>query len=163
MCVITDSMITCINIQCYVVSLIIPQSRWSILAICLVFLILYVKKDSICLACPYDRLLLMCCSLKIVQQLYSLGARKVMVTAVGQIGCIPYQLARFHGNSSRCNEKINNAISLFNSGLKTMVQNFNGGQLPGAKFVYLDFYQSSQDLSSNGTSYGNSLWLRHAF
>ncbi|KAH1128603.1 hypothetical protein AAZX31_06G302700 [Glycine max] len=89
-----------------------------------------------------------------LSQLYSLGARKVMVTAVGQIGCIPYQLARFHGNNSRCNEKINNAISLFNSGLKKMVQNFNGGQLPGAKFVYLDFYESSQDLSSNGTSYG---------
>ncbi|KAL4375764.1 hypothetical protein AHAS_Ahas05G0314400 [Arachis hypogaea] len=87
-------------------------------------------------------------------QLYSLGARKVIVTAVGQIGCIPYQLARFHGNNSRCNEKINSAIQLFNSGLKRMVQNINGGQLPGAKFVYLDFYQSSQDLSSNGTSLG---------
>ncbi|KAK7246627.1 hypothetical protein RIF29_41497 [Crotalaria pallida] len=87
-------------------------------------------------------------------QLYSLGARKVMVTAVGQIGCIPYQLARFHGNNSRCNEKINNAILLFNSGLKKMVLNINGGQLPGAKFVFLDFYQSSQDLASNGASYG---------
>jgi len=96
-----------------------------------------------------------------VQQLYSLGARKVIVTAVGQIGCIPYQLARFHGNSTRCNEKINNAILLFNSGLKKMVQNFNGGQLPGAKFVFLDFYQSSSDLSSNGASFGNSLFYRH--
>ncbi|XP_020208507.1 GDSL esterase/lipase At1g33811 [Cajanus cajan] len=87
-------------------------------------------------------------------QLYSLGARKVMVTAVGQIGCIPYQLARFHGNNSKCNEKINSAILLFNSGLKEMVQNFNSGQLPGAKFVFLDFYQSSQDLSLNATSFG---------
>ncbi|XP_061339662.1 GDSL esterase/lipase At1g33811 [Gastrolobium bilobum] len=86
-------------------------------------------------------------------QLYSLGARKVIVTAVGQIGCIPYQLARIHGNN-RCNEKINDAILLFNSGLKRMVQNFNGGQLPGAKFVFVDSYQSSQDLSSNGTSSG---------
>ena len=87
----------------------------------------------------------------------------MIVTAVGQIGCIPYQLARFHGNNSRCNEKINNAVQFFNSGLKKMVQNINEGQLPGAKFVFLDFYQTSQDLSSNGTSFGKSLLLRHAF
>lgn len=81
----------------------------------------------------------------------------MIVTAVGQIGCIPYELARFNGNNSRCNEKINNAIVLFNSGLKKMVQNFNGGQLPGAKFVLMDSYKSSQDLSSNGKSFGNHL------
>lgn len=78
----------------------------------------------------------------------------MIVTSVGQIGCIPYQLARFRSNSSRCNEKINNAISFFNTGLKRMVQSFNGGQLPGAKFILVDFYQTSHDLSLNGTSYG---------
>uniref|UniRef100_A0A2N9I7T4 GDSL esterase/lipase n=1 Tax=Fagus sylvatica TaxID=28930 RepID=A0A2N9I7T4_FAGSY len=87
-------------------------------------------------------------------QLHALGARKVIVTAVGQIGCIPYQLARYHGNSSRCNEKINTAISLFNSGLRKLVDRFNGGQLPGAKFVYLDSYQSTKDLYLNASSYG---------
>ncbi|XP_050215710.1 GDSL esterase/lipase At1g33811 [Mercurialis annua] len=87
-------------------------------------------------------------------QLYTLGARKVIVTAVGPIGCIPYELARYNGNSSRCNEKINNAISMFNSGLLKMVQGFNNGQLPGAKFVYLDSYKSSNDLYLNGSSYG---------
>ncbi|KAJ6885200.1 hypothetical protein NC652_032023 [Populus alba x Populus x berolinensis] len=87
-------------------------------------------------------------------QLYALGARKVIVTAIGQIGCIPYQLARYNGTNSRCNEKINNAISLFNSGLLKLVQNFNNGRLPGAKFVYLDSYKSSNDLSLNGTSLG---------
>lgn len=90
-----------------------------------------------------------------LQQLYSLGARKVIVTAVGQIGCIPYQLARFNSNSSRCNENINKAILIFNSGLKKLVDNFNGGQLPGAKFVYLDAYQSTFDLFQNPTANGN--------
>lgn len=90
------------------------------------------------------------------QFLYQLGARKVVVTAVGKIGCIPYQLARYDNTTGkgRCNEGINSVINLFNVGLKTMVDRFNGGQLPGAKFVYLDSYQSTQDLSSNGTSYG---------
>ncbi|KAB1210927.1 hypothetical protein CJ030_MR6G019682 [Morella rubra] len=87
-------------------------------------------------------------------QLYTLGARKAIVSAVGQIGCIPYQLARYHGNSSRCNEKINMAISMFNSGLRKLVDRFNGGQLPGAKFVYLDSYQSTSDLYKNAASSG---------
>lgn len=92
-----------------------------------------------------------------IQQLYELGARKVIVTGVGQIGCIPYQLARYNGNSSRCNEKINQAISLFNSGLLKLTQSFNNGQLPGAKFVYLDSYKSTNDFYLNASSYGNFL------
>ncbi|KAI3464304.1 hypothetical protein Pfo_020967 [Paulownia fortunei] len=91
---------------------------------------------------------------KQLTELYNLGARKVVVTAVGQIGCIPYQLARYDGNGSRCNEEINNAISLFNRGLKRLVDRFNKGQLPGAKFVYLDSFQSSQDLVLNAKTYG---------
>jgi len=81
----------------------------------------------------------------------------VIVTAVGQIGCIPYELARINGNNTGCNDKINNAIQYFNSGLKQLVQNINGGQLPGAKFVFLDFYQSSADLALNGKSMGTIL------
>ncbi|PIN12497.1 Triacylglycerol lipase [Handroanthus impetiginosus] len=91
---------------------------------------------------------------KQLTELYNLGARKVIVTAVGQIGCIPYQLARYNGNGSRCNEEINSAISLFNKGLKRLVDRFNRGQLPGAKFVYLDSFKSSQDLVQNARTYG---------
>lgn len=86
--------------------------------------------------------------------LYQLGARKVVVTAVGQIGCIPYELARYNGNGSRCNEQINNGIAIFNSGLRKMVDRFNTGQLRGAKFVYLDTYKSTKDLVSNAAAYG---------
>ncbi|GAA0165211.1 lipase [Lithospermum erythrorhizon] len=88
-------------------------------------------------------------------QLYQLGARKVVVTGVGPIGCIPYELARYNGNGTRrCNEEINNAIVLFNSGLKKLVDNFNKGQLPGSTFVFLDSFQSSRDLAINARSYG---------
>ncbi|CAN0905398.1 GDSL esterase/lipase At1g33811 [Linum grandiflorum] len=103
-------------------------------------------------------------------KLYSMGARKVIVTSVGQIGCIPYQLARYTNNNnntnirnnntntnknSRCNENINRAISIFNTGLRRLVQRFNSGtELPGAKFVYLDFYKSTSDLYLNSTASG---------
>lgn len=91
-----------------------------------------------------------------MQQLHALGARKVIVSGIGQIGCIPYELARFNGNSSgKCNDKINKAISLFNSGLLKLVKDFNNGQLPGAKFVYLDSYRSTNDIILNASSYGS--------
>uniref|UniRef100_A0A7N0V9D9 Uncharacterized protein n=1 Tax=Kalanchoe fedtschenkoi TaxID=63787 RepID=A0A7N0V9D9_KALFE len=86
--------------------------------------------------------------------LYELGARKIIVTAVGQIGCIPYQLARYNGNDTRCNEKINSVVLLFNSGLRGLVQRFNRGALPGAKFVFLDSFESTKDLVTNAASYG---------
>ncbi|CAA2965764.1 GDSL esterase/lipase At1g33811 [Olea europaea var. sylvestris] len=89
-----------------------------------------------------------------LSNLHKWGARKVVVTGVGQIGCIPYELARYNGNGSRCNEEINNAIVLFNTGLKKLVDRFNKGQLPGAKFVYLDSYESSKDLVLNAKTYG---------
>ncbi|KAL3845684.1 hypothetical protein ACJIZ3_003087 [Penstemon smallii] len=91
---------------------------------------------------------------KQLTELYNLGARKVIVPGVGQVGCIPYQLARYDGNGSRCNEEINSAISLFNTGVKRLVDGFNKGQLRGAKFVYLDSFQSSKDLVQNARTYG---------
>ncbi|KAI3758658.1 hypothetical protein L6452_06227 [Arctium lappa] len=86
--------------------------------------------------------------------LYNLGARKVVVTAVGQVGCIPYELARYNGSNGRCNEEINNAIILFNSGLRKLVDRYNKGELQGATFVYMDSYYAIKDLMLNAQSYG---------
>lgn len=94
------------------------------------------------------------------QQLYDLGARKVVVVGVGQIGCIPYELARLQQDDSqvggRCNDRINNAISMYNSGLVRMVRRFNR-ELPGAKFVYINTFQSGRDLVDNAATYGSIL------
>ncbi|CAH9115924.1 unnamed protein product [Cuscuta epithymum] len=88
-------------------------------------------------------------------ELYSYGARKIVVTSIGQIGCIPYELARYNGNGiNKCNEEINNAISMFNSGLKRLVDKYNKGYLPGSKFVYLDSFASTKDLVVNAKRYG---------
>ncbi|XP_077231745.1 GDSL-like Lipase/Acylhydrolase superfamily protein [Tasmannia lanceolata] len=89
-------------------------------------------------------------------QLYRLGARKVVVTAVGRIGCIPYELARLDNdsNGSQCNTTINKAILPFNRGLQQMVDRFNNGDLPRARFVYVNSYDSSRDLVVHAASYG---------
>lgn len=49
---------------------------------------------------------------------------------------------------------INSAIILFNDGQKTLVDGYNRDHLQGAKFVYLDSFQSSQDLVQNAKTYG---------
>ncbi|KAJ0972932.1 hypothetical protein J5N97_020891 [Dioscorea zingiberensis] len=89
--------------------------------------------------------------------LYDLGARKVAIIGVGQIGCIPYELARYNTdeseNRTHCNEKINKAIAIFNKGLAKMVDRFNA-QLPGSKFIYVNTFESSKDLVKNAASYG---------
>lgn len=132
--------------QAYAASLIQDYSRQ--LTVC-------IFGPSLCYDCLSELLVNECACM---QGLYNLGARKVIVTGVGQIGCIPYQLARYNGNGSRCNEEINSAIVLFNSGLKRLVDGYNMGQLPGAKFVYLDSFRSSQDLVQNAKTYGNSIF-----
>lgn len=79
------------------------------------------------------------------------------VGAVGQIGCIPYQLARYDGggaNGSRCNERINRAVAIYNTGLQAMVNRFNV-ELPNAKFTFINNYGSFKDLLSNAASYGD--------
>ncbi|KAG5520340.1 hypothetical protein RHGRI_033047 [Rhododendron griersonianum] len=90
--------------------------------------------------------------------LYKFGARKIIVVGVGQIGCMPYQVAQYTGRNctgSRCNEEFNNVVDLFNTGLRKLVDRFNSGrELPGSKFVYLDLNQASKDLILNGASYG---------
>ncbi|XP_020597494.1 GDSL esterase/lipase At1g33811 [Phalaenopsis equestris] len=94
---------------------------------------------------------------RLLNQLYDLGARKVTVTGIGQIGCIPYELARLRApknkTGSRCNENINKAINIFNAGLLQMVKRFNSA-MEDAKVIYLNTYESSKDLTMNAISYG---------
>ncbi|PKU73380.1 GDSL esterase/lipase [Dendrobium catenatum] len=90
-------------------------------------------------------------------QLYELGARKVAAIGLGEIGCIPYELARLSSSNnktgSRCNEKINKAINIFNIGLLQMVKRFNR-DMEDAMFIYVNTYESSKDLVKNAMAYG---------
>ncbi|KAK8959237.1 GDSL esterase/lipase [Platanthera guangdongensis] len=94
---------------------------------------------------------------RLLNQLYELGARKIVIMGVGQIGCIPYELARLSVPTSqtenRCNEKINTIINIFNNGLLEMVKRFNQAT-SNAKFIYVNTYKSSRDLVMNSKSYG---------
>lgn len=84
------------------------------------------------------------------------------IIGIGQVGCIPYELARNRNGSSRrngskCNETINKAITTFNNGLVQMVNRFNS-ERSEAKFIYVNIYESSKEIAANAASYGNLLF-----
>jgi anaerobic ribonucleoside-triphosphate reductase len=96
------------------------------------------------------------------QQLYDLGVRKAAIVGLGQIGCIPYELARLNNSTNKnttCNENINKAISMFNTGVLQIVKRFNI-EKPGAKFIYVNTVESSKDLISNAATYGKFIEIR---
>ncbi|KAA8519193.1 hypothetical protein F0562_013449 [Nyssa sinensis] len=85
--------------------------------------------------------------------LYNLGARKVAVIGVGQIGCSPNELAQNSPDGKTCVRRINDANQLFNDRLKSLVDDFNNN-LPGAKFIYINAYGIFQEFIDNPSSYG---------
>ncbi|KAK9267421.1 hypothetical protein L1049_009847 [Liquidambar formosana] len=73
-----------------------------------------------------------------LRTLYHYGARKVALIGLSQLGCIPAALAGINGSS--CIDVINNAAQLFNSRLKSLVDDLNE-DLHHAKFTYIDAYR----------------------
>ncbi|CAN1167290.1 GDSL esterase/lipase At1g29660 [Linum perenne] len=73
-----------------------------------------------------------------ILKLYGLGARKIAVFPVGQIGCIPFSIQTFgtDGSPTGCAEKINDAADIFNGHLKSVLDNLNR-VLIGAELVYI--------------------------
>ncbi|ESW31498.1 hypothetical protein PHAVU_002G243300 [Phaseolus vulgaris] len=73
---------------------------------------------------------------KHLKVLYILGARKIALSAVGPLGCVPHEVS-IHGKpGSLCVEAENDAVTLLNDKLKALVQRFNQ-QFPDAKFVLI--------------------------
>ncbi|XP_073149989.1 GDSL esterase/lipase At5g45670-like isoform X2 [Henckelia pumila] len=88
-----------------------------------------------------------------VKTLYEFGARKFVLTGVGQIGCSPYELAQNSPDGSTCVSRINEADQIFNNRLRSLVDNFNT-DLRVARFIYIDVYGIFQDLMDNPSDFG---------
>ncbi|KAJ8530919.1 hypothetical protein K7X08_023800 [Anisodus acutangulus] len=86
-----------------------------------------------------------------LKKFYNLGARKVIIAGIGQMGCIPSMLAE--SSSGQCSDLVNEMVHPFNAKLKTMVMKLNKA-LPGAHFIYLDMENMFMDIISNHKSYG---------
>ncbi|KAL3820140.1 hypothetical protein ACJIZ3_006045 [Penstemon smallii] len=61
---------------------------------------------------------------KILRRLYDLGARRVLVTGTGPMGCVPAELAQ-RSRNGECAEELMRAAGLFNPQLTEMLSNLN--------------------------------------
>ncbi|PRQ52645.1 putative triacylglycerol lipase [Rosa chinensis] len=89
-----------------------------------------------------------------LREIYSLGVRKISLTGVPPMGCLPLERATNFMNNHDCVEEYNNVAVEFNGKLNNMVAKLNQ-ELPGYKIlftakVYQFFYQIIRSPSSYG-------------
>ncbi|EOY10803.1 hypothetical protein QUC31_009817 [Theobroma cacao] len=61
---------------------------------------------------------------RLLMRLYKLGARRVLVTGTGPMGCVPAELA-MRGTNGGCSEELQRAASLYNPQLAQMLNGLN--------------------------------------
>ncbi|KAM3709832.1 hypothetical protein ACJW31_02G204100 [Castanea mollissima] len=79
-----------------------------------------------------------------LQELYGLGARRIGVSSLPSIGCVPSQRTVAGGILRGCSGSANQAAILFNSKLSSQMDSINK-RLSDARLVYLDIF-SGQNL-----------------
>nr|GMD16545.1 GDSL esterase/lipase At1g71691-like [Ipomoea batatas] len=92
-----------------------------------------------------------------MQRLYTLGARKFVLTGIGKMGCIPTMLAR--ADNGQCLDSVNQAVLPFNANVKLMINKFSTTH-PDAKFVFIDTDKMFQHIMNNSKKYGFSVFDR---
>ncbi|CAJ2646633.1 unnamed protein product [Trifolium pratense] len=88
-----------------------------------------------------------------LQELYGLGARRIGVLGMPNIGCVPSQRTIGGGMDRGCLDYENTAARLFNSKLVSQLDAFQY-KFPEAKFVYLDIYNPLMHMVQNPAKYG---------
>nr|GMD69100.1 GDSL esterase/lipase At4g28780-like [Ipomoea batatas] len=89
---------------------------------------------------------------KILTRLYDMGARRVLVTGTGPLGCVPSELAQ-RGRNGQCAPELQRASGIFNPLLIQMIQNLNQ-ELGSTVFVAVNAQQMQNDFIHNPQAYG---------
>ncbi|CAI0475356.1 unnamed protein product [Linum tenue] len=72
-----------------------------------------------------------------IKRMYELGARKVALAGISNIGCTPSLIATVGTNGAPCVTSVNQLVAPFNIGLKSLISQLKSAH-PDAKFGYLD-------------------------
>lgn len=88
-----------------------------------------------------------------LQELYTLGLRKFFLVGIGQLGCIPNQLATGVAPPKKCVSVVNDMVQLFNIRLRSLVDQLKK-TYHDATFVYGNTYGAFADILMNATVYG---------
>lgn len=97
----------------------------------------------------------MCCSL---QNMYGRGVRKMGVTTLPPMGCLPAAITLFGSGSNQCVARLNQDAISFNNKLNITAQAMQD-RLSGLNLVVFDIYQPLSDMITKPTDNGNSLLL----
>lgn len=88
-----------------------------------------------------------------VQNLYSLGVRRIGVTNLPPTGCLPAAVTLFGSGSNQCVPRLNQDAISFNSKLNSTSGNLRS-KLPGLKLVVFDIYNPLLELITKPTDNG---------
>ncbi|XP_057548828.1 GDSL esterase/lipase At5g03820-like [Amaranthus tricolor] len=80
-----------------------------------------------------------------VQTLYGLGVRRIGVTSLPPMGCLPAAITLFGGGTNQCVERLNKDALSFNSKLNGVAQSLQT-KLADLKLVVFDIYQPLLDM-----------------
>ncbi|XP_027366135.1 GDSL esterase/lipase At4g28780 isoform X1 [Abrus precatorius] len=89
---------------------------------------------------------------KILMRLYELGARRVLVTGTGPMGCVPSQLAT-RSRNGECVPQLQQAAQIFNPLLVQMTREINS-QVGSDVFVAVNAFQMNMNFITNPERFG---------
>ncbi|WVZ02268.1 hypothetical protein V8G54_023074 [Vigna mungo] len=84
--------------------------------------------------------------------LNSMGIKKLFITGIGPLGCIPNIRAIGLAPAGRCMDSVNQMVGFFNVGLRSMVEQLNRDH-PDSIFVYANTYHVLGDILNNPARY----------
>ncbi|XP_010490405.1 PREDICTED: GDSL esterase/lipase At2g19010 [Camelina sativa] len=80
-----------------------------------------------------------------LKNLHRLGARKVALFGLSQIGCTP-KMMKSHSDGKSCSREVNEAVKIFNMNLDDLVMDFNK-KVKGSKFTFVDLFSGGDPLA----------------
>ncbi|CAN7030845.1 hypothetical protein BRARA_H00679 [Brassica rapa] len=89
---------------------------------------------------------------KVLRKMYDLGARRVLVTGTGPMGCVPAELAQ-RSRTGECSTELQRAASLFNPQLVQMINDLNN-EVGSSAFIAANTQQMHMDFISDPQAYG---------
>ncbi|OEL13325.1 GDSL esterase/lipase [Dichanthelium oligosanthes] len=88
-----------------------------------------------------------------LQRLYGLGARKFVIFSIQPTGCTPVVRAFLNITGAACIEPVNDAVALFNSELRRLVDGARS-RMPAARLAYIDSYKIIKDTLDHPAKHG---------
>ena len=90
--------------------------------------------------------------------MYGLGARKIGVTSLPPLGCLPAAITLFGFHEPGCVARINTDAQAFNKKLNNAANSLQK-KLPGLTVVIFDIYKPLYDVVKSPSNYGTELTL----